>query len=71
MRLILNQARMDLNPSELEWCPSRNGANWISEVRFKGDTDRAEKYIKGSLQPEDIADIIHFSIQTPIMLILI
>jgi NADP-dependent 3-hydroxy acid dehydrogenase YdfG len=52
--------RMDLNPFGI-----RVGVHpgmvqtEFSEVRFKGDTDRAEKYIKGScLQPEDIADIL-------------
>jgi NADP-dependent 3-hydroxy acid dehydrogenase YdfG len=43
-----------------------NGADF-SEVRFKGDTDRAEKSISGfmPLQPEDIADIIHFVVSRP------
>ena len=39
----------------------------FSEVRFKGDTDRAEKVYQGyqPLKPEDIADIIHFVISRP------
>jgi len=39
----------------------------FSEVRFKGDKDRASKVYKGfqALQGEDIADIIHFVISRP------
>ena len=39
----------------------------FSDVRFKGDTDRAEKVYQGykALQPEDIAEIIHFVITRP------
>ncbi|MDX1651420.1 MAG: SDR family NAD(P)-dependent oxidoreductase [Brumimicrobium sp.] len=39
----------------------------FSKVRFKGDEDRAEKVYQGfqALQPEDIADIIHFVISRP------
>lgn len=39
----------------------------FSEVRFKGDSDRAEKVYDGfqPLKPEDIADIIHFVITRP------
>lgn len=39
----------------------------FSEVRFKGDTDRASKVYQGfeCLQPQDIADIIHFVISRP------
>jgi NADP-dependent 3-hydroxy acid dehydrogenase YdfG len=38
----------------------------FSEVRFKGDTDRAEKvYHQGSCPYEDIADIIHFVVSRP------
>ena len=39
----------------------------FSEVRFKGDTERAEKVYQNftPLQPEDIADIIHFAITRP------
>jgi NADP-dependent 3-hydroxy acid dehydrogenase YdfG len=44
----------------------------FSEVRFKGDTDRASNVYKGfdPLQPEDIADIIHFVVPDLITLIL-
>jgi len=39
----------------------------FSEVRFKGDTSRAEKVYQNftPLQPEDIADIIYFAITRP------
>ncbi len=39
----------------------------FSEVRFKGDTQRAEKVYQGyqPLKPEDIADIIHFVVTRP------
>ncbi len=39
----------------------------FSEVRFKGDTDKAEKVYEGfqPLKPEDIADIIHFVVTRP------
>ncbi|HRB72581.1 MAG TPA: SDR family NAD(P)-dependent oxidoreductase, partial [Flavobacterium sp.] len=39
----------------------------FSEVRFKGDTDRADTVYKGfqPLLAEDIADIIHFVISRP------
>lgn len=39
----------------------------FSEVRFKGDTERASKVYQGfqALQADDIADIIHFVISRP------
>ncbi|GAA4826029.1 SDR family NAD(P)-dependent oxidoreductase [Algivirga pacifica] len=39
----------------------------FSEVRFKGDTERAENVYKGyePLRAEDIADIIHFVVTRP------
>lgn len=39
----------------------------FSEVRFKGDTERADKVYQGFdvLKPEDIADIIHFVVTRP------
>lgn len=39
----------------------------FSEVRFKGDKDRANSVYEGfeALKPEDIADIIHFCISRP------
>jgi NADP-dependent 3-hydroxy acid dehydrogenase YdfG len=47
----LNQGmRMDLNPFGIRVGAIHPGMvqTEFSEVRFKGDTDRAEKYIKGS-----------------------
>lgn len=39
----------------------------FSEVRFKGDKERAATVYKGyeALQPEDIADLIHFMVTRP------
>lgn len=39
----------------------------FSEVRFKGDSDRAANVYKGfqPLKPEDIADVIHFVVSRP------
>lgn len=39
----------------------------FSDVRFKGDSDKAEKVYQGfkALQAEDIADIIHFVVTRP------
>jgi NADP-dependent 3-hydroxy acid dehydrogenase YdfG len=39
----------------------------FSEVRFKGDTERAANVYKGfePLHAEDIADIIHFVVSRP------
>lgn len=39
----------------------------FSKVRFKGDTQKAEKVYEGfqPLKPEDIADIIHFVVTRP------
>jgi NADP-dependent 3-hydroxy acid dehydrogenase YdfG len=59
--------RMDLNPFGIRVGAIHPGMvqTEFSEVRFKGDTDRAEKYIKGSCPKEDIADIIHFVVSRP------
>ena len=66
----LNQSmRMDLNPFGIRVGAIHPGmvATEFSEVRFKGDTERAANVYKGftPLQPEDIADIIHFVITRP------
>jgi 3-hydroxy acid dehydrogenase/malonic semialdehyde reductase len=66
----LNQAmRMDLNPYGIRVGAIHPGMveTEFSEVRFKGDTDRAANVYKGieALQPEDIADIIHFVVSRP------
>jgi len=66
----LNQGmRMDLNPFGIRVGAIHPGmvATEFSEVRFKGDTERAANVYKGftPLQPEDIADIIHFVITRP------
>ena len=66
----LNQGmRMDLNPFGIRVGAIHPGMvqTEFSEVRFKGDTERAEKVYQGftPLQPEDIADIIHFVVSRP------
>ena len=66
----LNQAmRMDLNPYGIRVGAIHPGAveTEFSEVRFKGDADRAANVYKGfePLHPEDIADIIHFVVSRP------
>jgi NADP-dependent 3-hydroxy acid dehydrogenase YdfG len=66
----LNQAmRMDLNPHGIRVGAINPGMveTEFSEVRFKGDAERAANVYKGikALQPEDIADIIHFVVSRP------
>lgn len=66
----INQGmRMDLNTFGIKVGAIHPGmvATEFSEVRFKGDTDRASNVYKGfdPLQAEDIADIIHFVISRP------
>ena len=66
----LNQAmRIDLNPYGIRVGGIHPGAveTEFSEVRFKGDTDRAANVYKGfePLRAEDIADIIHFVVSRP------
>ena len=66
----LNKAmRIDLNKHNIRVAGIHPGAveTEFSEVRFKGDTTKAEKVYKGykALQAEDIADIIHFVITRP------
>ena len=66
----LNQAmRIDLNPYGIRVGGIHPGAveTEFSEVRFKGDLERAANVYKGfePLRAEDIADIIHFVISRP------
>ena len=61
--------RIDLNQYKIRVCGIHPGLveTEFSDVRFKGDTERAEKVYQGykALQAEDIADIIHFVITRP------
>lgn len=62
MRIDLNKAGIRVgavNPGLVE--------TEFSKVRFKGDTERAEKVYQGfqALKPEDIADIIRFVVTRP------
>lgn len=61
--------RMDLNPFGIRVGAIHPGMveTEFSEVRFKGDTDRAANTYKDlkALQAEDIADIIHFVVSRP------
>ncbi len=61
--------RMDLNPYGIRVGAIHPGMveTEFSEVRFKGDSDRAANVYKGlkPLSPEDIADVIHFVVSRP------
>jgi NADP-dependent 3-hydroxy acid dehydrogenase YdfG len=66
----LNKAmRLDLNKHNIRVSAIHPGAveTEFSEVRFKGDTHKAKNVYKGfkALQPEDIAEIIHFVVTRP------
>lgn len=66
----INQAmRIDLNPHGIRVGAIHPGMveTEFSQVRFKGDIDRAANVYKGftPLKAEDIADIIHFVISRP------
>lgn len=66
---ITKGMRIDLLPHGIKVtgiCPGL-AETAFSEVRFKGDKDKAEKVYKGfePLQGEDIADIIYFSLTRP------
>ncbi|MDG2431206.1 SDR family NAD(P)-dependent oxidoreductase [Flavobacterium sp.] len=66
----LNQGmRIDLNPFGIRVGAIHPGMveTEFSEVRFKGDSNRAENVYKGftPLQAADIADIIHFVVSRP------
>ena len=61
--------RIDLNQYNIRVSAIHPGLveTEFSDVRFKGDTERAKQVYKGykPLQPQDIADIIHFVITRP------
>ena len=61
--------RIDLNQHNIRVSAIHPGLveTEFSDVRFKGDTERAKTVYKGykALQPQDIADIIHFVISRP------
>ncbi len=61
--------RMDLNPYGIRVGAIHPGMveTEFSEVRFKGDKEKAANTYKGlqPLSPEDIADIIHFVVSRP------
>ncbi|MGB3344760.1 MAG: SDR family NAD(P)-dependent oxidoreductase [Aequorivita sp.] len=66
----LNQGmRIDLNGKGIKVGAINPGLveTEFSEVRFKGDTERAEKVYQGftPLKPEDVADIIWFAVTRP------
>lgn len=66
----LNKAmRIDLNKHNIRVSGIHPGAveTEFSEVRFKGDTERAKNVYKGfeALQAQDIAEIIYFVISRP------
>lgn len=66
----INQGmRLDLNGKGIKVGSINPGLveTEFSEVRFKGDSDRAEKVYQNftPLQPEDIADVIHFAVTRP------
>lgn len=66
----LNKAmRIDLNKHQIRVAAIHPGAveTEFSDVRFKGDTERAKNVYKGykALQAEDIADIIYFVVTRP------
>lgn len=67
----LNKAmRIDLNKHNIRVSGIHPGAveTEFSEVRFKGDVDKAKNVYKGfdALQAKDIAEIIHFVITRPV-----
>lgn len=66
----INQGmRLDLNGKGIKVGAINPGLveTEFSEVRFKGDTDRAEKVYQNftPLRPEDIADVIYFAVTRP------
>ncbi len=66
----LNQGmRIDLNKQGIKVGAIHPGLveTNFSNVRFKGDASKADQVYKGykALQPEDIADVIHFMVSRP------
>lgn len=66
----INQGmRLDLNGKGIKVGAINPGLveTEFSEVRFKGDTERAEKVYQNftPLRPEDIADVIYFAVTRP------
>lgn len=61
--------RIDLNPYDIRVGAIHPGLvqTEFSEVRFKGNTDKADKVYQGykALQADDLADIIHFVVSRP------
>ncbi|WP_124978908.1 SDR family NAD(P)-dependent oxidoreductase [Nonlabens xiamenensis] len=66
---ITTGMRLDLNPYGIRVGAINPGLveTNFSEVRFKGDSERAKTVYQGykALQPEDIADVLHFAITRP------
>ena len=66
---ITEGMRLDLNGTGVKVGAINPGLveTEFSEVRFKGDSERAEKVYQGytPLQPQDIADIIWFAVSRP------
>lgn len=66
---ISKAMRIDLNPHNIkvsQICPGLVETEF-SEVRFKGDKEKAKQVYKGyqALQAEDIADLIYFVVSRP------
>jgi 3-hydroxy acid dehydrogenase/malonic semialdehyde reductase len=66
---ITTGMRLDLNPYNIRVGAVNPGMvqTNFSEVRFKGDTERAEKVYHGfmALQPQDVAEVILFAVSRP------
>jgi 3-hydroxy acid dehydrogenase/malonic semialdehyde reductase len=66
---ITTGMRLDLNPYNIRVGAVNPGMvqTNFSEVRFKGDTERAEKVYQGfmALQPQDVAEVILFAVSRP------
>lgn len=66
---INNGMRIDLNPFGIRVTSINPGLveTEFSEVRFKGDSDRAEKVYQGykALQADDVAEVIRFVVTRP------